>query len=125
MFIRQMSYLVALAREKHFSRAAETCSVTQSTLSAGLKALERELDMRLVIREPRFMGLTPEGERVVEWANQIITDYESLKQDVEGLRGGLMGTLRLGVIPAAMPTVAKLTAPFIAKHSRVTIDVES
>jgi DNA-binding transcriptional LysR family regulator len=125
MFIRQMTYLVALARERHFGRAAEKCHVTQPTLSAGLKALERELDMRLVIREPRFMGLTPEGERVVEWANQIITDYESLKQDVEGLRSGLKGTLRLGVIPAAMPTVAKLTAPFIAKHPCVTIDVES
>lgn len=125
MFIRQMSYLVALAREKHFSRAAEKCNVTQSTLSAGLKALERELDMRLVIREPRFMGLTPEGERVVEWASQIISDYESLKQDVEGLREGLKGTLRLGVIPAAMPAVAKLTAPFCAKHPHVKVDVHS
>lgn len=48
MFIRQMTYLVALGREKHFSRAAEVCNVTQSTLSAGLEALERELDMRLV-----------------------------------------------------------------------------
>lgn len=125
MFVRQMSYLVALAREKHFARAAERCNVTQSTLSAGLKALERELDMRLVIREPRFMGLTPEGERVVEWAQQIISDYENLKQDVEGLREGLKGTLRLGVIPAAMPAVAKLTSPFCAKHPHVTVDVRS
>jgi len=125
MFIRQMSYLVALAREKHFARAAERCNVTQSTLSSGLKALERELDMRLVVREPRFMGLTAEGERVVEWAGQIIADYESLKQDVEGLREGLKGALRLGVIPAAMPAVARLTAPFCAKHPHVTIDVRS
>lgn len=125
MFVRQMSYLVALAREKHFARAAESCNVTQSTLSAGLKALERELDMRLVIREPRFMGLTPEGERVVEWASQIISDYASLKQDVEGLREGLKGTLRLGVIPAAMPAVAKLTSPFCARHPNVTVDVRS
>jgi DNA-binding transcriptional LysR family regulator len=125
MFIRQMSYLVALAREKHFARAADKCHVTQSTLSAGLKALERELDMRLVIREPRFMGLTPEGERVVEWATQIISDYESLKQSVEGFRQGLKGTLRLGVIPAAMPAVARLTSPFCAKHPHVTVDVLS
>ena len=68
MFIRQMTYLVALAREQHFARAAQTCNVTQSTLSAGLRSLERELDMRLVAREPRFSGLTPEGERVAEWA---------------------------------------------------------
>lgn len=125
MFIRQMTYLVALAREKHFGRAAEVCNVTQPTLSSGLKALERELDMRLVVREPRFMGLTPEGERVVEWAAQILADYESLKQDVEVFRGGLRGTLRLGVIPAAMPAVARLTAPFCAKHPQVTIDVQS
>lgn len=125
MFIRQMTYLVTLAREKHFGRAAEVCNVTQPTLSSGLKALERELDMRLVIREPRFIALTPEGERVVEWAAQILADYESLKQDVEVFRGGLRGTLRLGVIPAAMPVVAKLTAPFSAKHPQVTIDVQS
>lgn len=125
MFIRQMTYLVALAREKHFARAAQVCNVTQPTLSSGLKALERELDMRLVIREPRFMGLTPEGERVVEWAGQILADYESLRQDVEVFRGGLRGTLRLGVIPAAMPAVAKITAPFSAKHPQVTIDVQS
>jgi DNA-binding transcriptional LysR family regulator len=125
MFIRQMTYLVALGREKHFGRAAEVCNVTQSTLSAGLKALERELDMRLVIREPRFMGFTPEGERVVEWAAQILADYDSLRQDVEVFRGGLKGTLRLGVIPAAMPQVARLSAPFCATHEHVTIDVQS
>ena len=74
MFIRQMTYLVALAREKHFGRAAEACNVTQPTLSSGLKALERELDMRLVHRGPRYIGLTPEGARVVDWASQIISD---------------------------------------------------
>jgi DNA-binding transcriptional LysR family regulator len=120
-----MSYLLALAREKHFTRAAEKCHVTQSTLSAGLKALERELDMRLVLRGPRFIGLTPEGERVVTWASQIISDYESLKQDVAGIRDGLKGTLRLGVIPAAMPAVARLTSPFCAKHPGITVDVFS
>jgi len=125
MFIRQMTYLVTLAREKHFGRAAELCNVTQPTLSSGLKALERELDMRLVVREPRFIGLTPEGERVVEWAGQILADYESLKRDVEIFRGCLKGTLRLGVIPAAMPVVARVTAPFIAKHPQVTVDIQS
>lgn len=125
VFVRQMSYLVALAREKHFARAAKACHVTQSTLSAGLKALERELDMRLVVREPRFMGLTTEGERVVVWAHQIIADYESLRQDIEGFREGLKGVLRLGVIPAAQPVVARLTARFTRKHPYVSVDVRS
>jgi len=125
MFIRQMTYLVTLARERHFGRAADVCNVTQPTLSSGIKALERELDMRLVVRASRFMGLTPEGERVVTWASQILTDYESLKQDVEICRGCLKGTLKLGVIPAAMPTVAELTTAFSAKHPRVDIEVHS
>lgn len=125
MFIRQMTYLVALARERHFGRAAESCNVTQPTLSSGLKALERELDMRLVHRGPRFIGLTAEGERVVEWAGQILSDYESLKQDVEVFRGCLKGTLRLGIIPAAMPAAAELTTPFTAKHPQVSIEVQS
>lgn len=125
MFIRQMTYLVALAREEHFGRAAEACNVTQPTLSSGLKALERELDMRLVHRGPRFIGLTPEGERVVAWAGQILSDYESLKRDVEGFRGCLKGTLQIGVIPAAMPAVAQLTGPFSEKHPQVAIAVHS
>ena len=125
MFVRQMTYLVALASERHFARAAEVCNVTQSTLSAGIKSLERELDMRLVVREPRFAGLTPEGERVVEWAHQIIADYESLKQDAGEYHKGLRGNLRLGVIPAAMPRISGLTAPFAVKHPNVSIDVRS
>jgi DNA-binding transcriptional LysR family regulator len=125
MFIRQMTYLISLAREKHFARAAQACNVTQSTLSAGLRSLERELDMRLVTREPRFSGLTPEGERVAEWAIRIIADYESLKQDAIEFRKGLKGHLRLGVIPAAMPSIAKLTGPFVARHPNVTIDIRS
>lgn len=125
MFIRQMTYLVALAREQHFARAAQACNVTQSTLSAGLRSLERELDMRLVTREPRFSGLTPEGERVAEWAIRIIADYESLKQDAVEFRKGLKGHLRLGVIPAAMPPIANLTGPFATRHPNVTIEIRS
>ncbi|RUP00359.1 LysR family transcriptional regulator [Hyphomicrobium sp.] len=125
MFVRQMSYLLALAREKHFTRAAESCCVTQSTLSSGLKALERELNMPLVLRGSRFIGLTPEGERVAAWAVHIVSDYENLKQDVAGLRSGLKGTLRLGVVPAAMPAVAKLTAPFCAQNPGLAVNVIS
>ena len=75
------------------------------------------------MRGHRFLGITTEGERVVEWAHRIISDYDSLRQDIDRLRGGLQGTLRLGVIPAAMPTVAFLTEPFCAQHPNVTVDV--
>jgi len=123
MFIRQLNYLMALAREKHFTRAAEKCFVTQPTLSGGIKALEEELDMRLVLRGPRFRGLTPEGTRVLAWASQIVSGYENLKQEVAVLREGVNGTLRLGVIPDAMPAVAALTLPFCARHAGITVDV--
>ncbi len=61
MQIRLLRYFVALAREEHFARAAATCNVTQPTLSAGIATLEEQLGKRLVMRDRRYIGLTPEG----------------------------------------------------------------
>jgi DNA-binding transcriptional LysR family regulator len=69
MILRRLEFLKALAREKHFARAAASCRETQSTLSAGIKQMEESLGVLLVERGQRFMGLTPEGEKVLEWAN--------------------------------------------------------
>ena len=63
--IDKLEFLLALAREQHFGRAAETCGVTQQTLSAGVKSLEDRFGVRLVQRGSRFQGFTPEGERVL------------------------------------------------------------
>jgi DNA-binding transcriptional LysR family regulator len=125
MFVRQMMYLVAVARERHFARAAAACHVSQPTLSAGLRKLEEELGMPLVIRGHRFLGLTPEGERVLTWARQIIADYESLKQDLSPDEDALFGTLRLGGIPATLPALPGLIAPFAASHPRVSVQLRS
>jgi DNA-binding transcriptional LysR family regulator len=125
MFVRQLDYLVALAREKHFARAAATCNITQPTLSSAIRKLEDEIGSRLVIRGHRFMGLTPAGERVVQWANKTIAGFDCLRHDLGASREGLQGALRLGVIPAAMPAVAALTEPFCAKHPNITVDVQS
>ncbi len=65
--IDKLEFFIAVAREQSFSRAAETCGVTQPTLSAGIKQLEETLGVLLVNRSSRFHGLTPEGERVLEW----------------------------------------------------------
>src|ERR1700689_4870294 len=100
MLIRHLFYFVTLARERHFARAAAACNVAQPTLSAAIRKLEDDLGARLVIRSHRFAGLTPEGERVLAWARQILSDYSSLREDLSTLRRGLVGTLRLGVIPA-------------------------
>ncbi|BAI76254.1 transcriptional regulator (plasmid) [Azospirillum sp. B510] len=125
MLVRHLSYFVTLAREKHFARAAEACNVAQPTLSAAIRKLEEDLQVPLVVRGHRFLGLTPEGETVLAWGRQILTDYESLRADLSGLRQGLTGTLRLGVVPTAMPAVSALTTRFAAAHPAATVEIRS
>src|SRR5690606_41530198 len=65
VLLRQLEYLVALARERHFARAADACHVSQPSLSAGIRRLEGELGVLIVRRDRKFAGLTPAGERVL------------------------------------------------------------
>jgi len=125
LVIRQLLYLAALARERHFGRAAKACNVSQPTLSAALRQLEDEYGVPIVERGQRFVGFTPEGLRVLDWAHRILADCDALDQEVAGLRGGLAGRLRLGVIPAALPAISLLTGPFVAAHPLVSITVIS
>jgi DNA-binding transcriptional LysR family regulator len=125
MLIRHLTYFIALAREQHFARAAEACSITQPTLTAAIKKLEEDLGARLVIRDHRFVRLTEEGEKLLLWGRQILVDYGSLKDDLAGLRRGLVGTLRLGVIPAAMAAVSLLTSRFSAAHPEANVEIRS
>jgi DNA-binding transcriptional LysR family regulator len=125
LLIRQFQYLVALARERHFARAAAACHVTQPTLSSGIKQLEESLGVLVVERGQRFRGLTPEGERVLAWARRITADVQSLRQDVDATRGELSGRLRVGVVPSALPMIAILTAPFAERYPGTSITVTS
>jgi DNA-binding transcriptional LysR family regulator len=127
VLLRQLQYLAALAREKHFARAATVCEVTQPTLSAGIKQLEETFGVLIVERGQRFRGLTPEGERVLEWAMRVLSDYNSLEQELSGMKkgGGLTGRLRIGAIPTALPVTALLTSPFVKLHPGVTITILS
>lgn len=67
MLVRYLSYFVTLARERHFARAAEVCHIAQPTLSAAIRKLEEDLGTPLVERSHRFVGLTPEGEKLLVW----------------------------------------------------------
>jgi DNA-binding transcriptional LysR family regulator len=125
LFIRQFEYLVALGRERHFGRAAAACHVSQPTLSSGINSLERELGIPLVRRGRTFHGLTPEGERVVVWAQRVLADVESLGQEASRLRGGLQGTLRIGAIPTALPRSPRVTARFRDRHPRMRVRLVS
>jgi DNA-binding transcriptional LysR family regulator len=125
VLLRHLHYLVAVAGERHFARAAESCGVTQPTLSNGIKQLEEELGLLIVRRGQRFEGFTPEGERVLAWARLIVSDAASLKQEAAASREGLVGRLRLGAIPTALPMIAALTVPFARDHPHVTIAILS
>ncbi len=123
--IDKLEFLLALARERHFGRAAEACGVTQPTLSAGIKQLEETMGVLLVNRGSRFHGLTPEGERVLDWARRIVGDSRSMREEIKTLRHGLTGRLRLAAIPTALAMVQALTTPFRERHPHVQFSIFS
>ncbi|MFJ6568853.1 LysR family transcriptional regulator [Streptomyces sp. NPDC091292] len=125
MLLRQLEYLVALARERHFARAADACYVSQPSLSAGIRRLEADLGVPIVRRGVRFQGLTPEGEVVLAWAHRILGERDVLHQELASLRGGLTGTLRLGAIPTALTAASLLTTPFCERHPGAKVSLES
>ena len=123
--IDKLEFLLALARERHFGRAAEVCGVTQPTLSAGLKQMEDMLGVRLVDRGSRFQGFTAEGERVLDWARRIVGDSRAMREEINALKKGLSGHLRIAAIPTALAMVAALTTPFRARHPNVNFTIVS
>jgi DNA-binding transcriptional LysR family regulator len=123
--IDKLEYLLALARERNFGRAAETCGVTQPTFSAGIKQLEDTLGVMLVQRTSRFLGFTAEGERVLDWARTIVADTRAMRAEVQTLKKGLSGHLKIAAIPTALPMVSALTTPYRAKHPHVKFTILS
>ena len=123
--IDKLEFFIALARERHFGRAAEECGITQPTLSAAIRQLEDQLGVMLVQRGSRFQGLTPEGQRVLEWARRIVGDTRTMREEMKAAKRGLAGHIRLAAIPTALAMVPKLTAPFQEKHPDVTFSILS
>ncbi len=123
--IDKLEFLLALARERHFGRAAEGCGVTQPTLSAGVKQLEEQFGVLLVNRGSRFQGFTMEGERMLEWARRIVGDSRAMREEINALQHGLSGRLRIAAIPTALAMVAALTTPYRERHPNVQFTVWS
>ena len=123
--IDKLEFLIALAREKNFGKAAEQCGVTQPTFSAGIKQLEDTLGVMLVQRTSRFLGFTAEGERVLDWARTIVADTRAMRQEVRTLKQGLSGHLKIAAIPTALAMVSALTTPYRAKHPNVKFTILS
>lgn len=109
MLFRQLEYFVAVARERHFARAADACYVSQPALSAAIARLERELKVTLINRRHAFEGLTPEGERLVGWAQRILDEHDALKAEAAAMRAAAMtatATAARGTAIRAVPARA-------------------
>ena len=103
MNLRDLRYLVAVAEHRHFGRAAESCFVSQPTLSTQLKKLEATLGIVLFERSNRRVMLTPQGEQIVQQTQRILVEVNSLMALSEQLRDPMGGDLRVGIIPTMAP----------------------
>ena len=112
MTLTELRYIVAVAREKHFGRAAEACFVSQPTLSVAIKKLEEELDVKLFERGTNEVSVTPLGEEIVSQAQSVIEQAAAIKDIAKRGKDPVSGPLRLGVIytigPYLLPDLVKL-----------------
>ncbi len=123
--IRDLQMLLALARRKHFTQAAADCGISQPAFSARIRHLEEDLGVPIVRRGNRFLGFTPEGERVIRWASRLLVDAEGLRQDMEMAQGELRGKLVLGVVPTALPYAASISTRLRSTHPGLAIEIAS
>ncbi len=123
--IDKLEFILYLAQERHFGRAAEAAGVSQPTLSSALKSLEDQLGIVIVERGSRFRGFTPEGERVLDWARKLVGGARTMRQEIDALKKGLDGTLRLAVIPTSLPFVPELIVPIHQRYPAVSFAVQS
>ena len=120
--LRQLTFLVALAEELHFSNAAKRCNVTQSTLSAGLKELEIILGVTLAERSKRSVIMTPIGRKIVEQARKILADTQSLVEMAASEAEAMAGDMHLGVIPTVGPFLLPRLRPLLRdEHPRLRL----
>ena len=109
--IKQLQYLVALRQHGHFGKAADSCFVTQSTLSAGLRELETLLNMTLVERTRRVVRFTALGEKLADKATRVLRETEELAEMARAEGKPLHGELRMGVIPPIAPVLLPAMLP--------------
>src|SRR5580765_5364540 len=115
MTLTELKYVVALAQERHFGRAAQKCFVTQPTLSLALAKLEDELGIRLFERNKNEVLLTARGQAVVEQARRVLDEVGKINAIARGAKDQLAGALRLGVIPTIGPYILPALVPILRK----------
>lgn len=120
---RDMELLRALAKHRHFARAAEECGISQPAFSARIRNLEATLKVPIVQRGNRFQGFTAEGERVLTWAHKILGDLEGLQQDLAQAMGTLSGRLVLGCVPTALSYTARIAAKLHDSYPALSVRI--
>jgi LysR family hydrogen peroxide-inducible transcriptional activator len=115
MTLTELRYIVAVARERHFGRAAETCFVSQPTLSVAVKKLEDELGVTLFERGPGEVSVTPAGQKIVEQAQRVLEEASRIRELAAAGRDPLAGSLRLGAIYTIGPYLLPKLIPILRK----------
>jgi LysR family hydrogen peroxide-inducible transcriptional activator len=117
MTLTELRYIVAVARERHFGRAAEACFVSQPTLSVAVKKREEELGVTLFERGPGEVTLTPGGQRIVEQAQRVLEEASRIREIAAAGRDPLAGPLRLGAIYTIGPYLLPKLVPILRKSA--------
>ena len=117
MTLTELRYIVAVARERHFGRAAETCFVSQPTLSVAVKKLEEELGVPLFERGPGEVTVTPAGQKIVEQAQRVLEEAARVKELAAAGRDPLAGPLRLGAIYTIGPYLLPKLIPVLRRSA--------
>jgi LysR family hydrogen peroxide-inducible transcriptional activator len=115
MTLTELRYIVAVARERHFGRAAEACFVSQPTLSVAVKKLEEELEVTLFERGPGEVSVTPAGEKIVEQAQRVLEEASRIREIAAAGRDPLAGPLRLGAIYTIGPYLLPKLIPILRR----------
>ncbi len=123
--LRDLDCLTALARHRHFARAAAECGMSQPAFSMRIRNLEEKLQTQIVRRGNRFQGLTAEGEIVLARARDILDQTRALEDEMRSARGEVVGMLKLGVIPTAAAHAAQLATLLRARHPGVRMRVDT
>lgn len=125
MTITQLTYVLAIAEHKNFTKAAEKCFVTQPTLSTQIQKLEDELDVLIFDRSKKPIELTEVGEKIVNQARNIVNESDRIQDIVDQEKGYIGGEFRIGIIPTVMPTLLPMfLKTFIKKYPKVKLKIE-
>jgi LysR family hydrogen peroxide-inducible transcriptional activator len=125
MNLQQLEYIVAVDKERHFVRAAKSCFITQATLSAMIKKLEKELDCSIFDRNQQPVVPTQIGENIIKQAKTILKEVDHLNELVKIETNEVSGMIRIGIIPTMAPNILPLLlSNFLKKHPKVHLKIK-